>query len=699
MMRPKNLLLASLLALPLALPQVACNKTDSAVNEDVKTQPIYDEVLKSLELVNKLEKDFRLGLFLQQSAPPDQTKIMRQLEEVKVALYRLKRDQTDEAAQANFIRVRQLLTNAPIAETDRAQFNALMAQLDVLTGYFDVSVDGELYSNSFEGSLGEFSQYRVVGSVSFEPDENNYLKISAFPSKKAAETWLISPLFDFSAVPTASLEIRQAVGFLKDWSDLQVLVSNDYTGGNPNDASWDELTIDKKPAVSSKWDFVTSEPIDLSERLGPATSFAFKYTASDESQSTWEIDSFTLSGEASGPFAVTPLKLSDGQGETGPASGELKPEAATAVLPVAGTSIFHDWFNRADDLMLKTYEVINLSGDNEWRGGSRPNGAAVQTYVGMSGFKDPADNNDWLITPEIDLSSATSPYLQLVETVNYLLDWDNLAVVVSSDFSGDVASATWSENLVPRPSAKPESWTDYTSEGIALDAYKGQKIRIGFHYRSKASAASTATWRLQEILVADGEAVAKPTEESLEASLSLPEESTFYHDWFNRSQDTMSEGYELVNLLGKKSWRGGSFVDSETNEIATYLAMSGFKEENEGDNLDWLVTPKIELTAGSQPFLQLIETFAYLKDWQNLQVFVAAGYNGDFAAANWTQLDMQRPTDLPGKFERVVSKRVDLSAYAGQTIAIGMKYQSKAASASTWQINEILVGDQTNTED
>ena len=82
------------------------------------------------------------------------------------------------------------------------------------------------------------------------------------------------------------------------------------------------------------------------------------------------------------------------------------------------------------------------SGTGNWAiSTSRYNsGAQSVVHTDHSGSHD-----SYLITPTFDLSGATTPQLTWYDNENYSSYYDNHEVLVSEDYSGDVAAATWTE--------------------------------------------------------------------------------------------------------------------------------------------------------------------------------------------------------------------------------------------------------------
>ena len=104
----------------------------------------------------------------------------------------------------------------------------------------------------------------------------------------------------------------------------------------------------------------------------------------------------------------------------------------------------------------------------------------------------------WLVSPQIDLSDVSEAKVTFEHAVNYNTDPQSaLTVMVSANYDGNVASATWSPlTLSEWPDG--ESWTFVTATAN-LDQYAGQKITIAFKYTSTSSTAST--WEIRNLVV------------------------------------------------------------------------------------------------------------------------------------------------------------------------------------------------------
>lgn len=115
----------------------------------------------------------------------------------------------------------------------------------------------------------------------------------------ANEDWFISPAVDLSNSsnpmltfehargPAGSINVGVNEGYYTIW------VSNDYQGGNPNDATWTELT--GVVHGTSAWGYVNAGDLNIPAAYHTQNCrFAFKYLSIDGASATWEIKNVIL---------------------------------------------------------------------------------------------------------------------------------------------------------------------------------------------------------------------------------------------------------------------------------------------------------------------------------------------------------------------------------------------------------------------
>ena len=138
------------------------------------------------------------------------------------------------------------------------------------------------------------------------------------------------------------------------------------------------------------------------------------------------------------------------------------------------------------------FELISVSGPDDlgWTVGS----ANVQG----SGFDGGAvATEEWLISPELDLSEESDLLFQITQEIDFLGDAGLIDIVVSTDYTtgGDVMAATWT--------ALDFDKTIYgsltTSEDFDFSAYDGETIHVGLKYSSTDS--DSPRWRVQDFAV------------------------------------------------------------------------------------------------------------------------------------------------------------------------------------------------------
>lgn len=153
-------------------------------------------------------------------------------------------------------------------------------------------------------------------------------------------------------------------------------------------------------------------------------------------------------------------------------------------------------FEENFDSDLGTFTAFNITGPQEWNHVTFDGGSAY-----MNGFAGGAiANEDWLVSPAIDLSGETNVSLNIREAINYLSSYDDLKVLVANDYdeSGPTASGTWVE-LTGYNRPPGNNWTYVESGNIDISQFDGQTIHVALKYISTSSQASG--WQVSRISV------------------------------------------------------------------------------------------------------------------------------------------------------------------------------------------------------
>lgn len=153
-----------------------------------------------------------------------------------------------------------------------------------------------LFTDGFETSWADWTKYSVTGAQEWQLDTQygnpgNCAKISGYASgNNVNEDWLISPAIDLSTTNSATLSFQTASKFTGNV--LEIKISTDYTTGDPNNATWTDLsaTLD----ASNNYTWTNSGAIDISSFTGGDVYVAFKYTSTSSASMTWEVDNVKI---------------------------------------------------------------------------------------------------------------------------------------------------------------------------------------------------------------------------------------------------------------------------------------------------------------------------------------------------------------------------------------------------------------------
>jgi len=155
---------------------------------------------------------------------------------------------------------------------------------------------------------------------------------------------------------------------------------------------------------------------------------------------------------------------------------------------------------------LGTFTTFNVNGAQVWEWADYDNGSAYMS--GYDGASVP--NEDWLVSPSIDLTGKTNVTMVIREAINdvggtYASSADiynNVQILVSTDYDGTSdpsTQGTWNELTgISRPAG--DSWTFESSGDIDLSTYDGESaFYIAFKYVS--SDTQNVAWEVGNVLL------------------------------------------------------------------------------------------------------------------------------------------------------------------------------------------------------
>lgn len=176
--------------------------------------------------------------------------------------------------------------------------------------------------------------------------------------------------------------------------------------------------------------------------------------------------------------------------------------------PETGETIFAETFATS----LGAFTTQETIGDYPWAFAANY-GAKASGYVNNVS----QDAESWLISPAIDLSNETAAYISFDYVINkgdVSLAAANHKLVITSNYTGDVASTEWVE--VNYGAVNNENWNFHNTGKIALpETMMGQAtVVIAFKYMS--TTANSSTWEIKNVVVASGAGETPSTPETPE---------------------------------------------------------------------------------------------------------------------------------------------------------------------------------------
>ena len=168
----------------------------------------------------------------------------------------------------------------------------------------------------------------------------------------------------------------------------------------------------------------------------------------------------------------------------------------TPTPPEPGTGIFSETFANGQGQFV----IQNVSLPSEltyvWTHD------ASRKHMKASAFKSNTAYRaeSWLVSPKIDLSNVNSAELSFEQAINYANPEDRIHVMISDDYVGDVANASWTELEFDQWPVNDGNWTFVTTT-IDLTAFVNQEVTIAFKYTSEAVQNACPTWEIKNLVV------------------------------------------------------------------------------------------------------------------------------------------------------------------------------------------------------
>ena len=160
--------------------------------------------------------------------------------------------------------------------------------------------------------------------------------------------------------------------------------------------------------------------------------------------------------------------------------------------PTPGTGIFSESFaNGQGEFTIQ--DVDNAGMNYVWTYMSNYHCMKANGY-----YQGAHTTESWLVSTEIDLTNVGAATLKFDHAVAFASAEGSFFVMASTDYSGDVTTATWTElNMGTWPEPNP-SWV-FEGASANLSGFVGQKVTIAFKYTSTTDVCPA--WEVKNVVV------------------------------------------------------------------------------------------------------------------------------------------------------------------------------------------------------
>lgn len=284
----------------------------------------------------------------------------------------------------------------------------------------------------------------------------------------------------------------------------------------------------------------------------------------------------------------------------------------------------------------------------------------------------------YLVSPEIDLTAVDAAHVSFEYILRYLRNAEDQRVLISSDYNGDAATATWT--ALPVTLVEGSDWSTFTTADVDVPAeYIGKKVRIALYYSCGSS--NSSTWEVKNLKVLKGKAGGDtPEPVDPDVVVTLPYEESFASSFGNFVSKTTS---------GSGNW----IIDYSTAKATGYDGNT--KVTTAGRY--YLLSPAIDLTGVTAAHVAYEYILRYNKGDENQQVLISSDYVDDIKSATFVVLKKQHVEG--SDWNTFSNANITIpEAFLGKVIRIAFLYNTNATSGSTWEVKNFSITDGEGSE-
>lgn len=264
--------------------------------------------------------------------------------------------------------------------------------------------------------------------------------------------------------------------------------------------------------------------------------------------------------------------------------GDINVDFDGGTQPGGETVVFEESFATSQGNFEIDNKQLPEGGTFVWKhDAGTPEGGNPYYYMKASAFINKAakESESWLISPEVDLSTATNATLTFMHIINHAGDMQTQQTLWVTETSTE----NWQQVTIPNyPDGN--SWNKVSSGNIDLSAYAGKKIKFAFKYVSTTAAA--ATWEVYDVkVVANGEGGG-----TIDPEPEPGEEKTFFTEAMNNDGKEANK----VKIGTFTGWDNSNLTFSDESGTADVRSIAHKTESNPSEtakvNNVWLPSGK-----------------------------------------------------------------------------------------------------------
>lgn len=346
------------------------------------------------------------------------------------------------------------------------------------TGEVDTQI---LLNETFASSLGKFTNFTTDGDVSWV---NSYSCATATGYNSSTKTntdgvaYLVGPSIDLTDVDSAYVTYEYILRYNRNDAYQQLLIAPEFVPNANTVADQPWQTLFAKHIEGSDYTTFSTALVDIPQQyMGQKVRIAL-YFKCETSSSTWEVKNLKVLQGVAGQTPDTPINPQP--------TGDNE-------LPYTSTSL-------KDGFTVKTETGVAWSLGN--------------TYAKATGYASGATTPTitWLISPAINTTKAEDSDEPVLVDFDYVLRYVGNGTDVaayhklyaSTDYDGDVATATWTDLRFTAVESATKDWTFYAAPTITLPAEFVGKEQVVFAFRFECNEQNSTTWELKNFRVHQG---------------------------------------------------------------------------------------------------------------------------------------------------------------------------------------------------